>query len=359
LKELEILFRKFLLKLLLLTRRRKKVTSLPTFTKESKILFIRLNRIGDALVATPLLKEIKSKIGCKIYVLASSSNYFIFENKKLTDEIIVYRKNMVGISKLIRMINQIGFDAIVDLHNDVSSTASYLMAFSKSSYKFGLTKENDKLFTHTVKKLDPSKHHVIDRVLEFEKLFGIEADYDEANIVFSYSKEADDKSKAFLEEHFLTKKFLVGINISAGSEARFWGVDNFKKLVHSFSSYDVSLIIMCPLSDLQKAQAISESIIPIFYNPIFEEFAAMIDSLNLLFTPDTSIVHIASAFKVPVFGLYVKYNTNDKIWSPYKSEFECIITEEPTLHNVTFNSVNHKLIPFFEKLYYEYSNKNM
>jgi ADP-heptose:LPS heptosyltransferase len=76
--------------------------------------------------------------------------------------------------------------------------------------------------------------------------------------------------------------------------------------------------------------------------------------LNVLFTPDTSIVHVASAFEKPVFGLYVKYNTKDIIWAPFKSPFDCVITQEPTLANVSFGSVKQKFIPFFEKFYYEY-----
>ena len=108
-KDLEILLRRFLLKMLLLIKRKPKRLSLPVFGKESKILFIRLNRIGDALVTTPLLSEIKRQIGCKIFVLASSSNYFIFENPKLADEIVVYRKKANGIFSLIKMINKIGF----------------------------------------------------------------------------------------------------------------------------------------------------------------------------------------------------------------------------------------------------------
>jgi ADP-heptose:LPS heptosyltransferase len=359
LKELEILFRKLLLKFLLLTRRKITSNAKPSFSRESKVLFIRLNRIGDALVTTPLLKEIKSKVGCQVYVLASSSNYFIFENKALTDEIIVYRKNLVGISALIKMINKIGFDAIVDLHDDVSSTVSYLMAFSKSKYKFGLAKENHKLFTHTVQKLDPSKHHVIDRMLEFVKLFNLEIDYSEANIVYSCSKEAEEKLNTFLEKHFSTKKFFVGINISAGSEARFWGVNNYIELVKDLSGYDINLMLMCTETDLQKAVQISDRKLPIFYRPVFDEFCAMIAHLDLLVTPDTSIVHVASAFEVPVFGLFVKYNTNNKIWSPYKSKFDCVVTEGPTLHNVTQKEVNNKIIPFFEKLFYEYSNQNV
>jgi len=81
----------------------------------------------------------------------------------------------------------------------------------------------------------------------------------------------------------------------------------------------------------------------------FDTFAAGISKLNFLFTPDTSVVHIASIYKIPVFGLYVKYNTQDMIWSPYNTEFDCIVTEEPTLKNISFEEVINKFIPFLER----------
>lgn len=358
-KNLEILLRRFLLNFLLLLKRKPMRLDLTGFNKDSKILFIRLNRIGDALVSTPLLAEIKKQIGCKIFVLAASSNYFIFENPKLTDEIIVYRKKANSIFSLIKMINSMSFDAIVDLHDDVSSTVSYLIAFAKVNYKFGLNKKNSKLFTHTVEKLDPSKYHVVDRVMKFGKFFHLNVDRSKLNIAYDASLDASVKAEAFLEKHFPQKKFLFGINISAGSDSRFWGKENFKRLIADLAGYDLNLLLMCAEKDLRSAIEISEGKVPIFYRPVFDQFCAMIYELDFLLTPDTSIVHVASAFNKPLFGIYVKYNTNDTIWSPYRSPFECVVTEEPTLKNVTYDSVKEKFFPFFEKHYYGFKNKNM
>jgi ADP-heptose:LPS heptosyltransferase len=220
-----------------------------------------------------------------------------------------------------------------------------------------LKKGTEKLYTHTIQKLDSEKNHVIDRVMAFSQLFGLQTLPNNYNIVFRPTEKSLEKSKKIIEEHFSQEKFLLGINISAGSEARFWGIENYSELISSIIDYKVNVLLMCAEHDLEYAQTISKGSIPIFYNHDFNEFSAMIYYLDLLFTPDTSIVHIGSAFHKPVFGLYVKYNTNDMIWSPYKSPFDCVITEEPTLKNVKLESVKEKFIPFFEKFYYEYSTK--
>jgi ADP-heptose:LPS heptosyltransferase len=351
-KKIEIFFRRFLLELLLLFSRKPEKREL-NLSSDSKILFIRLNRIGDALVVTPLLQTIKKELNCQTYVLASTNNWFVFDNKNLADEVIVFDKKKIGLFGLIRLLNSKKFDAVIDLHDDVSSTVSYIIAFMKVKYKIGLMKETEKLYTHTVEKLNPEKHHVIDRAMRFANVFNIRTRVEDINIVFEAKKDEKD----YLKNHFPKKKFLIGINISAGSEARFWGIENYRKLIGLLKEFDVNILLMCVERDINYAIAISEGSMPIFYNSDFEKFSSMVANLDLLITPDTSIVHIASAFRIPVFGLYVKYNTTNMIWSPYKSLFECVVTEEPTLKNVKLEPVKEKLIPFFEKLYYEYSTK--
>ncbi len=344
--------------MLLFFSKKPKALPIEQLPVKSKILFIRLNRIGDALVTTPLLKNIKSNTNYKVYVLAAKSNYFIFNNKEICDEVIIFDKKQNGIISLIKLLNSKHFDVVVDLHDDVSSTVSYVVAFSKCAYKFGLKKGTEKIYTHTIEKLKPSGNHIVDRVNNFAKLFGIDSRTEATNIVFNAGAEAEKSAEEFITKHFSHERFLIGINISAGSEARFWGVENYKKLINELNNYDVNILFMCIEKDIHYARTIADGLYPIFYNSSFNIFSAMIAKLNLLFTPDTSIIHIGSAYKKPIFGLYVKYNTNDMIWSPYKSPFECVITEEPTLKNVKFETVKEKFLPFFEKYYYEYSTKN-
>ncbi len=357
-KKIEIIIRKIILQLLLLFKWTKKKSNYPVLDKNSKLLFIRLNRIGDALVTTPLLYELKQQIGCMIYVLASEQNYFIFNNSQLCDEIIVYNKRIKSQKGLINKLNELNFDAIIDLHDDVSTTVSYIVALTKSEYKIGFDKSNAKIYSNIIMRLDASKYHVIDRVMEFCKAFNIKPVSPDVNIKYQPSRESLNFIDSFISKNLSSQKFIFGINISAGSDARFWGTDNYKSLVELLKDYEIIPLIMCVERDLELALEVSQNNIPIFYNPSFDIFSAMVSRLDFLFTPDTSIVHIASAFKVPTFGIYVKYNTSDLIWYPYKSKFDSVTTLEPTLKNVKFDEVKIKFLPFFEKIYYEHKQNS-
>ena len=50
------------------------------------------------------------------------------------------------------------------------------------------------------------------------------------------------------------------------------------------------------------------------------DVAALIQSLQLIITPDTSIVHIASAFNIPIVSIHENNNDSYRLFAP-KSQF--------------------------------------
>lgn len=349
-KRIEIYLRNLLTRILLFVNPVKKVEGNIKVTSNSNILFIRLNRIGDALVTTPLLKIVKEKVGCRITVLADKKNHFIFRNNPNIDEVIIFNKSLSNFLKFKNLTETRNFDAVFDLHDDVSTTVSYLIALAKCEYKVGLEKENSKLFTHTIKRMNPQTTHIVDRILKISSIIGIDSFGAETNIQYFPSEDSEKFVENKLLSYFSSVKPIIGINISAGSNARFWGIERYKKLLKEIDAGKNNIIIISAEKDLKNAEEISENNYQIFCSPDFNEFASMVSKLNFLFTPDTSIIHLASAYKIPTFGIYVKYKTSDLIWSPYKSKFDCVVTEEPNFENLSYEMVAKRFIPFFKKI---------
>ena len=67
---------------------------------------------------------------------------------------------------------------------------------------------------------------------------------------------------------------------------------------------------------------------PVFSAASFEEFAAVISQMDALFTPDTAAVHVAAAYRLPVFGLYVAERPGHLNWYPYGSRYDWLITPQ-------------------------------
>lgn len=349
-KKIEQLLKGLILRFLLLSKKSKVGdSSIPAITSNTKVLFVRLNRIGDALVSTPLIDLVKKKTDCKIYVLADKKNHFVFSNNPNINGVIIFQKGIKGFLFVQKFIKNEKIDIMIDLHDDVSTTVTYLFAVSNVKYKFGLNKINNEIYTHTVQRLDSSSNHVIDRILKLSELFGFTYLKDEIKIGYYPKVENLNSAAEIIDKKFPENKFLVGINISAGSDARFWGVEPFKEIIESLMKYDINIILFSDLKDYDKAKSIIDEKFIYPVSKEFDKFVAGVLQVDLLFSPDTSVIHIASMKKIPVFGLYVKYRTQDMIWSPYNADFDCIVTEEPTLKNITVEEVKKKFIPFLEK----------
>lgn len=351
-KKIEFFLKKLLLRLLGINfKKTKNIKEISNF-KDKKVLFIRLNRIGDALVTTPLLNLLKTKLNLTIHVLADKKNFFIFTNQSFIDKTIVFNKGLSGFRKFKELISKENYDVVVDLHDDTSTTVSILLSFIYNSHIFGLKKNNLELYTKTIERLDSTKYHVVERIAKIAELFNVSYTKEELNIRFDFSKDDILHVNDFLQQAFNLSKPLIGVNIIAGNKARFWGINRFIKLIDLMKNYDVNIIIITTPNEIKTAHEISQGKIPIYYSNKFSRISALVSKLSLLFTPDTSIVHLASIYSIPVFGLYVKYKTNDIIWYAYKSKHDEVITLEENFENLTFEQIENQFKQFFEKIIY-------
>lgn len=345
-KKIELFFKNLLLNLFLIFKRKPDGNDSSTFNSSSKILFIRLNRIGDALVSTPLIHFIKEKINCRIFVLADLKNYFALENNPDIEEVLIFRKGITGFREFFDFIKKEKIDTIIDLHDDVSATVSFLIALSRVKNKFGLEKTNKKVYSKTVPKPDPFNIHIIYRILELSRLFNLEPKDAKICIRYFPKLQAIEKADKFISDNFTKGSPVLGINISAGSDARFWGIERYKELINSLFSYKIEILILAAPKDRDEVALIGYP--KYFLSESFDEFAAIISKLKVMFTPDTAAIHLAAASGVPVFGLYV-HDTVDKIWSPAGVDFDYTETQDHNLNNLEFEKVLRRFIPFLEK----------
>lgn len=316
----------------------------------SKVLFIRLNRIGDALISTAFIHAIKDSAGCTIHVYGDVKNRFIFDGHPDIDKVYAYRKKLSDFWQFRAICRREKYDAVVDLHDDVSTTVTYLVALSGAPYRIGLARpRNKQVFTHPYPRLNTATTHVIDRQLELAHAFGLTLQPEDVNVYYPILAQNTAQAAGFIAKSFPQRRFLVGVNLSAGSPARFWGEANFAQLVQYLTAQGAQVIMLGLPSDKERAGRIAPSA-PLYLNPDFNGFSAIIPQLNLLFTPDTSLVHVASAYHVPVFGLYVFSNPNLMYWYPYRSRYVAYTTAQETLAGEPFEAVWALLQPFLLEL---------
>jgi ADP-heptose:LPS heptosyltransferase len=340
-KNIEIAFRRFLITLLRsLVRSRRAVPGDMDFAL-CKFLFVRQDRIGDVLVSTPLFEALKRKYPKAIIdALLSSNNHFVLANDPLIRKRWVYDKGLLSSLKLIREIRGEHYDFVIDLMDNPSATSTVICLISGARWTVGLEKENAYVYDIVVPLISRKDTHIVDRIARLLVPFGIDPLHEDLRIRYTVSDQARRFAQRVFERHGVIRAKTIGINISAGHDVRFWGVDNFRTLITLLRKKyrNHAILLLSKPSHKAHAERIVSGFANVFLSPTthsFDEFAALISYLGLLITPDTSAVHIAAAFGIPSVVLYVQSDKNLRIWDPYKSRSEVLIAEVDNLRVIS------------------------
>jgi ADP-heptose:LPS heptosyltransferase len=351
-KCIEIGFRRALIRLLgKLVSRENKYT--PDIDYNScKFLFIRQDKIGDVLVSTPLFAALKKHYpNSTIDVLLSSKNHFVLQNDPAIRKRWVYNKKFFAALAMMRTIRKEQYDFAIDLMDNPSATSTVLCLLAGARWNVGIEKENSFVYDITVPMLSRKETHIVDRIAQLLKTFAIDLAVESLAVHYYPNKESQLFTEKFFQENNLQSHNTIGINISAGGYVRFWGVKNFKEFLLFLNQHypQYQLLVLYKPTDIALAKKIIADVQNAVLSPLtktFDQFAALIQNVKLLVSPDTSAIHLASAFQKPALVMYVQSNKSLRIWEPYGVEYETVVTNVDDLSTIPLKHV----IAAFERL---------
>jgi ADP-heptose:LPS heptosyltransferase len=340
LKSIEIGFRRFLLRALRLVIKRGKPLPSDFHFNASKILFVRQDRIGDVLVSTPLFYALKRQHPSAVVdFLLSSNNHFVLAHEPLVRKRWVYRKTIASALSLIRSIRREKYDFVIDLMDNPSTTSTVICALAGGRWNVGLSKENEYAYDIPVPLMSRKDTHIVDRLAMLLTVFGIKPEGEKLEIRYVLSNESERFARRYFAEQGLESRFVIGLNVSPGSGVRFWSVANFQVLITRLLEElpGLPIVLLYQPADRRQAEEIARPFEGVLLSPAthsFDEFAAVVKLLGLLVTPDTSAVHLAAAFHIPAVVLYVQSNKELRIWEPYGSVCETLVTDVDDLTTI-------------------------
>ncbi len=268
--------------------------------------------IGDTLFNTPVFRLLKQNFpNKKIIVVLNPNNYNLFENNSDIDEFILYSGKTKHFFKILQNLKKKKPKLIMLLHsNDPQATS--LSVLSGAKYIIKIPNFNNKFnnwHTNQPTKTIENKHGIFDRLKQLE-LLGITS-HDCKMHLFLNAEWKEEIDSYFNKNNSV----LVGFQIGASTISRMWFTEKWvelgKKLLKKYSN--INIVLTGSPNEKELTLAVEKGINDIRVLNLAGRFglgsaATLIGRLDLLVTPDTGPLHIATALKTPTIALFVVAN---------------------------------------------------
>jgi ADP-heptose:LPS heptosyltransferase len=295
-----------------------------------KLLFVRLGRLGDLLAASWLFKVLKkSRPGLTLSLLTLEPCRELLRRDPDLDEVHTYRRWMPLES--LAWMRLRGFQALVDLNDSASQTSTLLCRFSgvplTGAFRF---EKNRRFYGATVQAPSSESSHILERLAVMARFLGADPSAAALRPCLYLDEPALDRARSHLQASRHRKGPLVAFNLSAGQASRLWTFEGWLELARRLRAFDqeLEIVVLSGPGDAVMASRLARHAGPdrmiLPQGRGFHDFAAYIHEAALLVSPDTSAIHVASAFERPVVGLYPKVAWNLASWRPFGTRCEVL-----------------------------------
>ncbi|MGE0089750.1 MAG: glycosyltransferase family 9 protein [Bacteroidales bacterium] len=271
-----------------------------------KFLVIRFSSIGDIVLTTPVIRNLKKQVeNAEIHYLTKPQFKILLENNPYIDKIHVLSK---AFGKMIKDLKEEQYDYIIDLHHNIrtlrvkSNLKRLSFSFDKLNYEKWL------LVNFKINKLPET--HIVDRYLKTLSLFDVSNDNQGLDFFIPPKDEIDI---SLLPEAF--RKGYVAVVIGAFHNTKRLTKE---KIIEICKKTERPVILLGGNENKDEAEIIKNELGDLAYNACgvynINQSASLVRQCNVILTPDTGLMHIASAFKkkivsvwgntVPEFGMY-------------------------------------------------------
>ncbi len=351
-KRLESAVRNVVLALFALVWRRGDSAKIPVDgSKLKKILILRPDKLGDMVITFPLIDALRRHYPhLKIYLLASERNYPLVKADPRFEKVYIYRKRLFRDIRVVQELRREACDLVIDAVRNDSATTLFLAQLAvKKGTRIGLGKvEHARFYDYNHPENPLQQEHNIDFTLKLLKSF--QSDEEQAE---RYASPFIDNTSRSRAEKLLgqvagsnDKFWLIGYNASGGRPARRLTYESSLTLLQSLISEhsDLHILLLAAPNDYQICQRLSAQLHQRVYLPPpglnIVEVSALISRLSLLLSPDTSLIHIARSFRVPVIGLYTASARNYEHWHPYGQRDGVVLSRnEYDIHDISLPEI--------------------
>lgn len=301
--------------------------------QRKRILFIKLDVLGDMIVALPYLKALREAYSdADITIMASSHGAGILKDQSelyargLFDHLLIWdapwhfpSKSVLGVSELRAIFKWLPklwrerFDIVIQPVVFGTGLAFALLALGKRTFAavdsgLPLARALRPLVSDPVDIDKKRIYHMKDYAEQTLRALNIERSHDNLPDL-TINKRASVTVDTFLNANGYNSDLLIAVNVGARNPVRIWSVNKIAEVIHECKKrFKATIVLLGSEKERVLAEDISAcskvSVINSAGKLSFNELIALVARSNLVVTADTGIMHLAAAVKAPIVAIY-------------------------------------------------------
>ena len=297
------------------------------FQEINRLLVIKLRGIGDVLLSTPLIENLKKQFPhLQIDYLCEEFACDVLRGNPWLDNVILFNKRKESGFDLIKKIRQKKYDIIIDLYGNPRT--AFLTFTSGAKYRIGFPfRGRSYAYTDLVTPRGGEVHNV-DFNLDVLKHF--EIPITSRRPIFPLLNNEKQFAEDYFVQNGLSSKTVIGINASGGWYTKKWDLTSYASLVNKISQTEQCIVLLFwgpgEYHDAIAIQKIVKKTTLIIPKTTLKEMGALLQRCSYFISNDAGPMHIAASLDVPTLGIYGP--TNPYLQGPYGEKHVWIRNEQ-------------------------------
>ena len=327
------------------------------------ILFLRYDgKIGDMVVNSLMFREIKKVYpNIKIGIVARGAAIDIIKDNPNVDKIYEYYKDRKKIKDLALKIKEEKYDLLIDFSEMLRVNQMMLINLCGARINIGLDRKDWKLFDLSIESGKDFKwtEHITNRYLAYLIKLGLKKE----SIDISYDIYLKDEKKyeTFFYKIKENKKLIL--NPYGASKHKSFNIETLENIITYLKDKDIAIILVYFGDKYKELEFLEKKYKSVYIPKKIESIldtAILIKKSDYVISPDTSIVHIASAFNKKMITVYPpkggKYGIDHLVWAP-KSKYNKVIFckdktgnyDEIDINTFDFDEMKEEILKMLEQ----------
>lgn len=288
----------------------------PIFANASSVLLIKPRAIGDVLLSTPVIRNLKHAFPhLQIDFLTERFAADVVIGIPFLREVLSFNKRTDSTLSIIRMVREKRYDIVIDLFGNPRT--ALITRFSGAKHRIGFPFRG-RAYAYTVH-VTPrgGEVHNVDFNLDVLRHFGIAIEPGLPD--FPISNIHREFAATWLKEHGILGKALLGVNASGGWYTKKWQPSSFAALTDMIAERHgmTPLLFWGPgeKEEVKRIQGMMRSEGHLIPKTSLKEMGAFLESCSYLVSNDSGPMHIAAALGVPTLGIFGP--TSPQLQGPY------------------------------------------